>query len=165
MASAEVDDVAIAAIAHILAEKKPTKDRCLEWDGSIDKYGYGRIWVGGKEEGREYRVHRLSVCAVEKMPYAEIDGWLVRHMCNNRKCFNPAHLLLGDDKQNVLDKVFAGRTNRQKGETNGRAKLTDEQVSDIRVLAHRGLSQSEIGRIYGVSAMQISRIVNYKQRA
>lgn len=163
MAAAEVDDLAVERMRAILAEAAPTPERCLEWTGSIEKGGYGRLWVGGVE-GRDYLVHRLAMCAAEDMPYAEIDGWLVRHQCHNRRCYNPHHLLLGDDKQNVLDKVFAGRTNRQKGETNGRAKLTDEEVSDIRALAYRGLRDAEIARMFGVSAMQVGRIRRGEQR-
>lgn len=157
------DDTAIGVLTGILASKKPNPDDCLEWDGSVDKDGYGRIWIGGRA-GRNYPVHRLSMCIKEQYNYEEIDGWLVRHQCDNRLCYNPHHLLLGDDKQNVLDKIFAGRTGGAKGEKNARARLTDEQVAEIRSMHDRGWKQAALAREYGVSAMHISRIVNYRQR-
>lgn len=159
----EVDRVAVLRMAAMLEEAEPTPGPCLEWTGNLEKDGYGRLWVGGTR-GRAYPVHRLSMCAAESYDYAEIDGWLVRHRCNNRRCYNPHHLLLGDDKQNVLDKVFAGRTGAARGMKNARAKLTDEQVSDIRALHDRGWKQADLARAFKVSTMQISRIVNYRQR-
>jgi len=77
----------------------------------------------------------------------------VRHSCDNKPCFNPDHLIVGTPKENTRDKIersFDGR-----GATNGNAKLTAEQVAEIRassekqvVLASRyGVGQSQIGRI------------------
>lgn len=162
--SEDTDAQAVGRMRAILATANHGETECLQWTGSIDPAsGYGRIWVGGAG-GRNYPVHRLSMCVKEGYDYAEIDGWLVRHQCNNRLCYNPAHLLLGDDRQNVLDRVFAGRSGGAKGERNARAKLTDEQVSDIRALHDRGWRQSALAREFDISTMHVSRIVNYRQR-
>ena len=32
--------------------------------------------------------------------YAGVDGMVVIHTCNNRTCLNPAHLVVGTDKDN-----------------------------------------------------------------
>lgn len=159
----EADAQAVEVMEGILAARMPNPVDCLIWEGKADKDGYGRIWVGGRS-GRNYPVHRLAMCVKEAYPYAEIDGWLVRHQCHNRLCYNPEHLLLGDDKANVLDKVFAGRTGAARGERNARTRLTDEQVADIRALHDRGWKNAALAREYGVSEMHISRIVRYLQR-
>jgi DNA-binding MarR family transcriptional regulator len=44
-----------------------------------------------------------------------------------------------------------------RGERNGKSKFTEQQIADIR---HSPLSQSELGRLYGVSPSTISRIIN-----
>lgn len=161
-----VDTLAVERMRGILMNVEVDPDGgCLEWDGSIDPIsGYGRMWVGGTK-GRNYPVHRLSICVTDGYDYQEINEWLVRHQCNNRRCYRPSHLLLGDDKQNVLDRVFAGRSGVVKGEANHRAILTDAQVEEIRTLHAAGWKQAALAREFGVSSMHVSRLVNYRQRA
>lgn len=162
--SEATDQEAVAKMRGLLGWAETHEDECLEWTGSVDPVsGYGRVWVGGRG-GRNYPVHRLAMCVKENYDYAEIDGWLVRHQCNNRLCYNPHHLLLGDDRQNVLDRVFAGRSGVAKGEHNARAKLTDEQVSDIRALHERGWRLVAIADAFGISSVQVGRIVRHVQR-
>lgn len=57
------------------------------------------------------------------------DGLVVRHTCDNRSCINPEHLIVGTHQDNVIDKV--NRNRQSKGEKNGRAKLTEEQIEKI----------------------------------
>jgi len=45
-----------------------------------------------------------------------------------------------------------------RGESNGRAKLTEKDVSTIRDLLNTGLSQREIGERFGVTQVMVSRI-------
>jgi hypothetical protein len=59
---------------------------------------------------------------------------------------------------------------RARGERCGRAKLTQLQVSEIRrsyqlklAEGRRTTTMSELARVYGVSKMQISRILNRRQ--
>lgn len=59
------------------------------------------------------------------------------------------------------DKVSKNR--QAKGADNGGAKLTEEQVEEIRGLYLKGIySQRYLSTMYGVSQMQISRTVNHK---
>lgn len=159
----DTDAEAVARMRIILSREDPQKDECLEWRGSRDRQNYGRLWVGGRS-GRNYPAHRLAMCATEGYDYVEIEGWLVRHQCHNPPCFNPHHLLVGNDKQNVLDRVFADRTHRSMGESNPKAKLSDEDVEEIRDWHDQGWKHTEIAEMYNVSAVQIGRIVNRKQR-
>ena len=163
MPQPERDRLAIEAMAVFLKTTPHDIDQCLEWDGNRNSEGYGRLWLGGRG-GRNYFTHRLSYCVKEGEEWPTIDGWMVRHMCDNPPCCNPYHLVLGDNTQNVLDKVAAGRTARLKGTTNGRSKLTEENVSDIRYLDRKGIPHTEIADLYGVSVVHIGRIVRFEQR-
>lgn len=125
-----------------------TSNGCLEWTGHRGADGYGVV----KIEGVNYRVHRLSWHAT-KGPIP--DGMCVCHRCDNRPCFDDAHLFLGTRAENNADKWRKGRAIFLPGEKNGRAKITADQVRDIR--ADRRIL-AEIARSYGLGISQIHRI-------
>jgi hypothetical protein len=91
------------------------------------------------------------------------DGLVVCHRCDNPPCVRPDHLFLGTHQDNDADRDAKGRT--ANGERIGAAKLTDEQVAEIRRLRDAGLSQTSIAARYGVSQSHVSRIVNFQNRA
>jgi hypothetical protein len=80
----------------------------------------------------------------------------VCHSCDNPKCCNPDHLFLGTPADNSADSV--GKKRNAKGERNGRSKLTQEQVNEIRLMS--GLHR-EIAEKYGVTRSMITLIKNY----
>ena len=83
------------------------------------------------------------------------------HHCDNPPCCNPDHLFLGTAADNKHD---AQRKKRHTfGVTQGRAKLNDLAVMEIRLLAGRKwLPKSEIAREYGVSPSLIDQVVSGK---
>ena len=83
---------------------------------------------------------------------------VVRHTCDNKLCINPDHLVLGTHNDNVQDRVNRNRS--AKGENNGRAKLTVEQVKEIR--NDTILTKIQLGRKYGVDPKTIFQILNFQ---
>ena len=62
-----------------------------------------------------------------------------------------------------LDEAPARRGKR--GQNHPRAKLTDDEVGEIReCLECKRATQTELSRAFGVSQAQISRIKDFKQR-
>lgn len=60
---------------------------CWEWQGALSS-GYGRIWDA--EQGRHIYTHQRA--------YAErvgeiVPGHQIHHVCHNRRCCNPDHLV------------------------------------------------------------------------
>jgi hypothetical protein len=85
----------------------------------------------------------------------------VLHQCGNPACVNPAHLYLGTHCQNMADRERHGRTLR--GEKHGSARLTAQQVSEIRSRYIKNKFGSvRLGREYGVTPQHIVAIVTGK---
>lgn len=122
--------------------------------------GYGIIGV----EGKILLAHRVSY----ELAYGPIPkGMWVLHNCpgpegDKRSCIRPTHLWIGDHADNTRDAVQKGRYSfpcpqRGKGTLNGAAKLTEDQVLEIRRL--RGFqSQASLAAQFGVSSSLISLI-------
>jgi hypothetical protein len=147
-------------------------DDCWEWEAGLMWNGYGRFTM----HSHPYRAHRIAYeLFVGHIP----EGLCVLHRCDNRSCIRPDHLWLGTRGDNNTDCARKGRKNILRGEdspfwgthhsaeTNQKnrearqgtkcynAKLTEEQVREIRAST---LSQSELGRIYGVARTTIEHI-------
>lgn len=132
-------------------------DSCWLWSGKPNKVnGYGRIHVNGAGMG----AHRFSyVLAHGDIP----SGMIVRHSCDTPLCVNPDHLLLGTDWDNVQDQIERGRN--AKGERNGFAKLSDQDVWQIRdMYARMGWTQMQLVRHFQVNRSTIYRVINNKTR-
>lgn len=132
---------------------------CWEWTGYTNGTGYGRMRV----MGRKILAHRISW---ELHNQRDIpDGLCVLHTCDNRKCVNPEHLWLGTYLDNAQDKETKGRGNQPKGMAQRKAKLTDEQVLEIRrryVKHSKDNNTRTLGKEFGVYPSQIAYIVARK---
>jgi len=83
------------------------------------------------------------------------DDLCVCHRCDNPACINPDHLFLGTKKDNSQDCIDKGRWPDRKGSVNGRAKLTEAQIEEVR---NASGSQSAIAARFGVNQQVVSRI-------
>jgi hypothetical protein len=124
---------------------------CHEWTAGRYRDGYGRIRVGG----RILRAHRVA-WEFERGPIPE--GQQVLHKCDNPPCVREDHLFLGTQAENIADMNAKGRGNQPKGSDHGSAKLTEEEIPEIRSLLAHGAPGRFIARIYGVSDTLISNI-------
>jgi len=145
-----------AKVAFIGAEP----DACWEWRGTKHYKGYGQIGKGGKlgSGGHMLYAHRVA-WELTNGPIPE--GMQVLHHCDNPICVNPAHLFLGTPADNSADMVAKHRqsfVSRGRGEAHPGVKLSEQDVRDIRKSLN---SSTVLGRMYGVTRQNITRI---KQR-
>lgn len=71
---------------------------CWRWDGHIADSGHGRFsWHDG-----DHRMCTGAHRAAWMLYKGEIPaGQFVLHKCDNASCVNPAHLMLGDNNENM----------------------------------------------------------------
>lgn len=136
--------------------KAPHPKGCWEWQAARLEWGYGQFGY----QGRMHPAHRISY----RMHKGSIpDGLDVCHSCDNPPCVNPAHLWLGDDKANAEDRQSKNRGASPKGVANVKAKLSDEQVIEMRRL-HReeNFSHKKLATLFNVSLSTVYRILSGK---
>jgi len=132
---------------------------CFNWNGGLDQDGYGSVMLSKKR----YRAHRASY-EVFRGPIP--DGHFVCHHCDNPSCINPAHLFTGTNQDNVTDCRKKGRFNagnhgnHARGENAGPARLTAEQVLDIRKRSSDGELHRDIAATFATSPQNIEHIVS-----
>ena len=144
-------------IAEVMAKVEVFKEShkkldngCWEWTGYYNNRGYGLTSF----DGRTWLAHRVAYFLnCFKIPP------IVMHKCDNTKCVNPDHLKGGTQKDNMDDMWAKGRG--KKGENHCNAKLSDEQVKEIRESKERGYL---LAKEYGVSQSCVCNIRSGRSR-
>jgi hypothetical protein len=132
-------------------------DTCWLWMGCHDGCGYGMILV----RGTRLKTHRYSWM----LHNGEIpEGMHVCHTCDNPKCVNPAHLFLGTHLDNMRDMISKGRLVALPGEKNGRAKLTQDDIREIRIMLNSSIKfkKKDIAKQYGITREHLWCIERHK---
>jgi hypothetical protein len=133
------------------------ESECWEWAGGKDELGYGAVYISTIAGKRRYgRAHRVAYLLI----YGEInEGLDVLHRCDNRACCNPAHLFTGTHQDNMQDRNQKGRQAR--GSKNGRAKLSDADVINLRELYATGdYSTVELSARFGLSSTATEHVIS-----
>jgi hypothetical protein len=126
---------------------------CWNWIGSrMVRGGYGQL----NSKGKLLKAHRLSF----EIHYGKIpDGLFICHRCNNPACVNPNHLYAGTPADNWSDTIRTHGLrlpeNAPIGEKHHDAKLTTEQVREIRVSTESGVT---LAKRFNVTRSTISSI-------
>jgi hypothetical protein len=128
-------------------------DDCWPWLAARDSDGYGLFAVSHRQQMGAHR-YILGLKLGRPVP----DGVMALHTCDWPPCCNPAHLYEGTALDNARDCKVRERGCR--GERHSRAKLTADDVRDIRRLyATGGWSQDTLARMYGVTQQAIGAVV------
>lgn len=121
---------------------------CWNWTGTCDISGYGYM----KLCWRYLKIHRLMY---ELFKGGIPKGIHVLHTCDNRRCVNPDHLVLGTDADNIRDAAIKNRMCH---------KLELGDIKRIRELKAEGWSQTKIAEVFSINQCHVSRIVSGKRR-
>lgn len=143
-----------------LLHSRIMKNECWEWHKNNDRNGYGRVQdrKTTKEAWKYYAVHRKSFEVFK----GEIPkGLFVLHTCDNPKCYNPDHLWIGTQKDNMADCKVKGRHKNAilRGTQCHKAKLSEDDVREIRRMASKGMRECEIVEYFPVNDRSIGMII------
>lgn len=134
-------------------------DRWRRMKASPGSRGYLRVNLTPPEGGR-YRTFRVHILVLTAFVGPCPDGMEGRHLNGIKADCRLDNLAWGTPEQNRQDNHDLGAY--QKGEAHSQAKLTDEQVREIRRRRAAGASLRELADEHGVSFPCLSAIVNRK---
>lgn len=129
---------------------------CWNWHAATYPNGYGVFRLGKK------------LVPAHRAAYLLFKGHIpphhvVMHTCDNKKCVNPEHLVIGTQQENVNDMIFKGR--HRHGETHHNAKFSDAQISEIRrAYAMKEGNTAALAKLFGTDTSYISQVVRRKLR-
>lgn len=89
---------------RLLSRRRITDSGCWEYTGALDRKGYGRVHIKGTTT--------RNVARIAAWLWLDFDlacELFICHRCDNRKCFNPEHLFVGTQGDNLRDASAKGR--------------------------------------------------------
>lgn len=135
-----------AQIRDRITERGP--DECWPWTGATWNKGYPKAMMNGFR-GSVTRAQAL-IHGINVEP-----GEFVARTCGTPECMNPAHLEAARDVNQYRDP-----DSWASGEENGRSKLTERDVVDIRqAYADQNLVYADLAEAYGISVQNVGIIV------
>lgn len=160
---------------------KRSASECWPWLGAkhSKRSEYGWFHVAKAPKRKKIGAHRL---AWELANGAIPKGLQVCHHCDNPPCVNPAHLFLGTAKDNIQDCLrkqrfmfqrepekyveFGRKHKPAMGLANGKCKLSDAQVAEIRSrYKPYQTTATALAAEYSVAEATIREIIAYRRRA
>lgn len=141
--------------ARFVTESAP--DECWEWQGAHTPAGYGLFSLSRPDYPRQVIASRAALIrSGVDIP----EGMCALHHCDNPPCVNPAHIYVGDKRQNALDCSARGRHNKDGlGEKHWASRYSDAEQQQWIERAANGESYKSIARSTGASPSHISRVV------
>lgn len=142
-----------------LISKMNVVNSCWEWKGPVLNKRYGYTTYNFGKGKKKITCHRLSYILFKGKIHEKM---CVLHSCDNPICFNPDHLHLGTQQDNINEMKQRGRERKVKGIRNHISKTNPEEVRKMRKLYQCGASTSELSKIFGLKRNTIWYIVTNK---
>lgn len=129
---------------------------------SLRPEGYALVGLPGVA-GRCVNLHRLVYCEYNGVALEDIKGLVVRHKCDNPRCIEPTHLIIGTRADNNKDRAERNRSAKVRLDLRVLSKedaaLIRKRYSPARdgIRAPNGVTQ--MARDYGVDIGTILNIL------
>jgi len=139
---------------------RPIKRPNLILAPRFTKRGYVRAALSKNSKQTALLVHRLVATAFIGAPPSPTHQ--INHIDGNKSNNRADNLEWVTAQENALHAYERGLMVRHKGTLHGCAKLSDEQIAEIKALAGQ-MTQREIAEKFGVGQSQVSRILTGKR--
>ena len=113
----------------------PQPTPCRIWQGSVDRYGYGRVALHSTDHKRRQMTASRWIWTMAMGPIP--DGMVVRHKCDNPPCFRLSHLELGTVADNNDDAA-------KRGHLGPPSALSPSLIEAVRLGRAAGMSYPQI---------------------
>lgn len=123
---------------------------------SLRPEGYAMVGIPGVRS-RCVNLHRLVYCEANGLALDDIKGQCVRHTCDNTRCIEPTHLVIGSWAQNNKDRSERGRSAKV---VPSRQKLGMAEVAAIGAMFLGGARKTHLARQFGVDFNVIQKVLN-----
>lgn len=102
-------DITNFLLAHGDKVRQDAITGCWNWTAGLDDDGYGMCAPLRRDDG-SLTPNRSHLIAFElsRPSVKRYKDDVVMHRCNNRRCCNPEHLILGSKSDNALHSVASG---------------------------------------------------------
>lgn len=113
--------------------------------------------------GKQMHMHRRVYCEHNNVHPDAIVGLVIRHTCDNPRCINPEHLIVGTHQDNMDDMVSRNRA--ATGTSHGLSKLNESAVRFIRtyyVNRSREFGIPALARKFGVGTSVVHDVLTGK---
>jgi hypothetical protein len=132
---------------------KRTDSQCWLWTNGLNGQGYGRIGYNYKR----YLAHRIVYCLHNNQTLQDIAGLVVRHVCDNKACCNPHHLVVGTVKDNADD--------RTKRNLCRKSQFNKKDIERMIKLRQQGKTCLEIAHEFNVGDATICSILSGNRKS
>ena len=144
-------------------------NECWNWK-AVKSGNYGMFWYKNKmvlSHRMAYALehNNLSIINHNKNYHKNNNNFeCVLHHCDNPLCCNPNHMYIGNNKDNINDKVTRKRSQKMIGSLNGHSKITEQDVINIRkeYIPRKNGGLKTIAEKYGISVTNIHDIIKRK---
>lgn len=147
---------------YMVSNDGQIKHRFHDAPRKLQRGSHGYFWCGFRRDNKNF-VRTVHALVAEAFIGPRPDGAQVRHLDGDKSNNCAFNLAYGTAKENALDREWHGNTCR--GERNGNASLSDDDVEEIRRLYEQtGRSQYDLAREFKISQAQVNNILLHKQR-
>ena len=122
----------------------------------IDHKGYDRIGLNKNGKKKRFFVHRLVLQAFNPSSDETLE---VNHIDGNKLNNNVENLEWVTSSENSIH-AFENNLHNHQGERNTNASITDSEAKEIKKLKGKGLTQKEVGEMFGTTNYVVANIWN-----
>ena len=139
------------------------REDCWSWQGGIQRRPNGEEYPIFYFNGTQKPAHRI-LWRVYYSNYLRKDE-VIQHTCDHSWCMNPNHIYKVDRELDAREHAKERVRRRQGyGENHPKARLSDQEIAEIRHRVKNGELRKDVAADFGISKSYVSMLVKRKRR-